>query len=199
MLQQADFQIIFFIPTTNDLGIMALNHSFSNNVFPLGVVNKYTHTDGLNLSPPDFFQHDTAHSASFLSFENKYKERLMGKNYQRVQRMDLSLEEREMVETVYFLMVHESDYRDHPSLLLNKLSSSNKKFTTLKRLLSIDLSDDYYVKKRNIFRLRFSNTNNLGNLLPSSVNPANLDEIQEYLDESVKVFKRVTRQAQLGL
>ena len=173
-----------FIPTTSDLGIMALNRSFSNDVFPLGVMNKNTYVDGREFRPEGFFTHDIEHAHDFLRHKhNRSKDNV----YQKVQRMELSLEEREMVETVYFLGMHELYQLSHISPSIEKLSTSN-----------ISLQNRIQSANDSLFS-RFRRANDIEVLLPSSVNPTDRAEVQKYLDESVRVFKRVTRQAQQGL
>ena len=163
-----------FMPTTSDLGVITLNHSFSNNVFPIGVINKITSADGREFRPEGFFAHDREHAEDFLRLKHNTKKEVLKDNlYQKIQRMELSLEEREMVETIYFLGIHE----DRPDII----SLSAGKLTTNDGLLD-----------------RFNQANNLGDLLPSNVNPTNQAEVKKYLDESVEVFKRVIRQAQQG-
>ena len=172
-----------FIPTTSDLGIMTLNRAFSNDVFPVGLMNKNTDADGVTLGPGPFFEHDIGHAQGFLKQRINIIRRSL---YKKVEKINLSSSEREAVETVYFLLLHERDrIKDISPSQFNQLLQSDL-FPW-----NIGLQDSREDMARRFQRKGFRE------FLPDSVDVSNLAEVQEYLDESVKVFKRVTRQALL--
>lgn len=130
-----------FLPTTGEWGPMALNTVFSNNMFPLGLVNKPTIADGSLYSPVGFFTHDITHS--YYSFEgnianNATEKGSMKAMYKTIEDMNLSIREREMAELAYFMHFHEKygvseqierylNSGDFGSLLPSHVDTSNLK------------------------------------------------------------------------
>ena len=172
------YQDIIMIPTISELGIQAFNRSSSQNVFPLGVVNQATFTDGILMTPYNFFSHDVEHSTKIINrseysalskIENNFNINL----YQELQKLDLSLEQQEMIGLVYFTIWHEQ---------LLDIVQDRTEPTKFEILLN------------NLMIRRFQNKNGLGRLLPVSVNADSREEIEAYLNESIKFFIKLVRQ-----
>ena len=172
-----------FLPMTNveNLGIIAFNRSFSRKVFPIALNNKLQPADGVDFNPSSFFAHDVVHAtASTDMIFNIIRRNL----YKKVEKMNLSLSEREMVETIYFLILHEQESITEvsPSKFIQFMRGARDRL----------LEPSYRYSMAHILQQNY-----MRRLLPNSVDVSNLEEIQEYLDESVKVFKRINRQSML--
>ena len=170
------FPVNIFLPLTAELGVMALNRSFSQRVFPIGLINELTGVDGLVYNPTSFFSHDVSHAQAYL--ESFTGSKIRSYLYKIFDKMNLSLLEREMVETVYFLIKHERTF-------LREISPS--RFTPWNR------------RKQKAIAQRLQRSDDMRELLPNDLNVDNLTEIEEYLDKSVKVFRRVNRQVFLNI
>ena len=162
------------IPTVSDFGIQAFNRSLSQRVFPLGVVNQATFADGILMPPHDFFAHDVTHSTNIIrdskhstlsEIENSFNINL----YQELQKLDLSLEQQEMIDTIYFSILHEN--------LVHEWQES--KDIQLGRIYSID---------------RFQKKGDLREFLPASVNADSKEEVEAYLNESIQLFEQLLHQ-----
>ena len=125
-----------FLPTTKGLGAMALNNTWSNNMFPLGIVNKPTVADGALYSPVAFFKHDINHSWDGFEGPSANNGAIVGLKkavYQTIEEMNLSAREREMAELAYFLRYHEleevrnivDDTKIYVDILPSHLDASN--------------------------------------------------------------------------
>ena len=160
------FPDFVILPTFEDLGIMAINKSVSENVFPLGIVNKNTYADGDQLSPAVFFKHDENHARSTIkTYTYKkgslpYGERYFIANkefYEKIQ--DLPKAQQTQAEIAYFLTTHESStFYDNASRDLNLNSVLRDK--------------------------------SLRNLLPENIRHSE-EEIRSYLKEAQSVYRNL--------
>ena len=174
------FPDVITIPTTSDFGIQAFNRSLSQNVFPLGVVNQATFADGILMTPHAFFVHDARHSTRTLDksedstlskIENNFNINL----YQELQKLDLSLEQQEMIGLVYFTIWHEQILDIQP--VQDRTEPTKFEILLNNRMIR-----------------RFQNKNGLGRLLPVSVNADSKEEIEAYLNESIQLFEQLGHQ-----
>lgn len=107
------FPDFIILPTLEDLGIMAMNKFTSENVFPLGFVDKVAFADGIGWTPYSFFDHDINHARSILRTYINNGHFLYGRNssitskefYKRIQ--GLPTAQQLQAEIVYFLTTHE--------------------------------------------------------------------------------------------
>ena len=174
------FPDIIMVPTVSDFGIQAFNRSLSHNVFPLGIVNQPTFADGILIAPLTFLSHDFTHTANIVKMskisslskiENNFNINL----YQELQKLDLSLEQQEMIDIIYFSMLHEEFMYIH----LFQNWQESKSFVILKT--------DYDIT-------RFQKEGNLRELLPASVNADSKEEIEAYLNKSTQLFEQLGHQ-----
>ena len=160
------FPDFVLLPNMEDLGVMAINKSVSENVFPVGIVNKITSADGNQLSPGVFFRHDENHARSiienytFTEGSLPYGERSFIANkefYEKIQ--DLPKYQQTQAEIAYFFTTHEfSTFYDNASRDIN---------------LNSVLGDE-----------------GLRNLLPENIRHS-ADEINSYLGEAERVYKNL--------
>ena len=174
------FPDMIIIPTINDFGIQAFNRSLSQRVFPLGVVNQLTYADGILMTPHDFFIHDTNHVSnitrnlkhtSLFKIENSFNINL----YQELQKLDLSLEQQEMIDIIYFSIFHEEIMHIH---LVQDWQES-------KDLIIFEIKYGYIID-------RFQKKGDLRELLPTSVNADSKEEVEAYLNESKQLFEQLS-------
>ena len=160
------------LPTFEDIGAMAINKSVSENVFPLGIVNKPTSADGEKLEPIDFFQHDEGHARTIIDTHSKNEGRLpYGKEsfiankefYEKIQ--NLPTAQQTQVETVYFFMTHEDGK-------LYDAASSN--FGDAERVL-------------------FQRDESLLRLLPEDIRHSD-EAINSYLKEAQYIYRNLLRE-----
>ena len=112
------------LPNFEDLGIMAINKLTSENVFPLGLVNKDVPVHNSMHDPVRFFRHDMNHASYIMRFYIlndsilPYGEVSFTANkefYEKIQ--NLPTAQQMQAEMVYFISTHESDkyyYRSVP-------------------------------------------------------------------------------------
>ena len=164
------------IPTTSELGITAFNRSISQRVFPLGLSNQSMSVDGDLMDPSDFFRHDLNHVSAFIKYKTHYTSGIEDKFninlYDEFQKLNLSLEQREMVENIYFLIWHENEIMIQSNVKIKKFSDEEKRY----------------------FTKRFQREGDLREVLPDSVNADSKEEVLKYLEESVKLFDQLTLQ-----
>ena len=103
------------LPSFENLGPMAINKLISENVFPLGLVNKDVPVHNSMYDPVEFFQHDRLHAEYIMETHilNKdklpYGERSFTANkefYEKIQ--NLPTAQQMQAEIVYFMTTHES-------------------------------------------------------------------------------------------
>ena len=171
------------LPTTSDLGITAMNKSISQRVFPIGLSNKPTVVDGELMAPHTFFIHDISHAQDYLSIKRKHtasiEEDFNINLYQEFQKLDLPLEQREMIENIYFQIWHEMEG-------IKILKVGNKfdvRFSSSDPQIQMDGTIGPF-QKEGYFR----------ELLPDSVNADSPEDIQNYLEDSMNLFGRLTNQ-----
>ena len=198
-LREDEFGINFFpkyilIPTIKELGVTAINRSFSEGVFPLGVTNKKIR-GRINLYPAEFFQHDVGHFFDFLKFKDsnslnnsfisEYGNDIKdldkafideyGNNiieeipYHEFQKLNLSMRQKEMIDTIYFIFSHE------------QMGIITDSFRVWINWFRLDLSGIFH-------------TGDLRELLPNSVNANSRTEVRVYLKESAQFFEKIVRQ-----
>ena len=112
------------LPSFENLGIMAINKLTSENVFPLGLVNKPVPVHNSMHDPVKFFRHDMNHASyimmTYISNNSKlpYGERTFKANkefYEKIQ--NLPTAQQMQAEIVHFISTHESNayyYRSVP-------------------------------------------------------------------------------------
>ena len=175
------FPKAILLPTISEVGITAMNRYFSQRVFPLGLVNQPTFADGNLLSPADFFDHDIAHTeeevllyyyTSISDIDKHFNINL----YQEFMKLDLTPEQQEMIDLVYFSIVHEG-------------------------IMHIDLKHDWQESKDIPFNIihnttinRFQTKGNLREFLSTSVNADSKEEVEAYLNESTQLFEQLLHQ-----
>ena len=101
------------LPSFGSLGAMAINKLTSENIFPLGLVNKPTFADGQELTPFYFFGHDYNHAIDILrrqignsNFPYGRSSSMTAKEvYEKIQ--DLPVNQQQQAEFVYFYITHE--------------------------------------------------------------------------------------------
>ena len=167
------FPDIILLPTTSDLGITAMNRDISQRVFPLALQNKTVLVDGKSYDPFDLFYHDVAHAREYLlskeSVTSSIEERYNINLYQEFQKLKFSSEQSERINNIYFQIWHEMEMR-----------------------ISEDLTVTLPSKARLVYR--FQKEGDLRELLPDSVNADSKEAVGKYLDESMSLFERLTRQ-----
>ena len=106
----AAFPDFVLLQTFEDLGVMAINKSVSENVFPLGIVNKPVVADGLQFRPFEFFGHDENHAYAIIRTHNKNESRFPYKAskefYEKIQ--NLPTDQQTQAEMAYFFITHEN-------------------------------------------------------------------------------------------
>ena len=105
------FPNVVALPTRKDLGIMAINKSISENVFPLGIAVNSRYADGVDMDPSYFFTHDINHIILIAKpnrrevYDNSST--TLREFYEKLQNQDIPVAQREQVELVHFLLTHE--------------------------------------------------------------------------------------------
>ena len=121
------FPLWIMMPTLNgELGIITLNRSLSEGVFPIGLTSKTRQNHRITMDPATFFIHDITHAR--LSFTaNNINRYLAGHRLRHKKMLELMealpSNKRKLAELVYFNAIHE---RDRDVLLSHK---SKKKIT----------------------------------------------------------------------
>lgn len=170
------FPNIVLLPTIyGELGVQAINRLLSRRIFPLGILHQSTFIDGFEASPRDFFLHDVLHI--YLAFNNKEKhiyniEKVFYINfYQEMQKLDLSPEQQNRIDIIYFSIVHEQ---------IMDILVENKSQTLFNLEITIDDTAIEAFQRKNLGSLR--------ELLPADVNPNSRKEVEDYLNESRQLF-----------
>ena len=175
------FPDIILFPTNSDLGITAMNRLISQKVFPLGLANKPTVADGQLMAPHRFFYHDLSHFGEYLKDKKRYtssiEEDFNINLYQEFQKLDLPLEQREMIENIYFQIWHE--------LYGIRLFKIGNKFDA-----RIFPAGEMMYKVLALFQKK----GDYREFLPDSVNADSAEDIQNYLEDSMDLFGRLTNQ-----
>ena len=165
-----DFPDRIFLPTTNTQGIIAMNETIGTNIAPSGMINTSTIADGVLLNPADFHWHDL--NDTTLSYQRVAKSggtdldfrKKFHTRYKEV-RQDLNKEDREKFETIYFVLKEDSIGR-----------------YVVQNVTSLDFS---------LTVGRFLRQNDLGALLPDSVNIQSKEAVASYLRECVEKFNEI--------
>ena len=103
------------LPSLGDLGVMAINKLTSENISPLGLVNKPTFADGQKYTPFHFFGHDYNHARNILKNQAGNSNFPYGRStsmtakevYEKIQ--DLPANQQQQAEFVYFYITHERE------------------------------------------------------------------------------------------
>ena len=172
-----NFLVQFFpdfvvLPTLKYFGIMAMNKFASENISPLGLVDRTTFADGAEWTPYKFFNHDITHARSILRNYIENNNFLYGKNssiankefYDRIQ--ELPIDQQMQVEIVYFLTTHEE--------------------SRLYDVYSYLVFESYLQRSK------------LWNVLPADVRRSH-KETDLYLKEARRVYKKLLREDKLWL
>ena len=101
------------LPSFGSLGAMAINKLTSENIFPLGLVNKPTFADNQKFKPFRFFVHDYTHARAILRSQTGNSNFPYGRSssmtakevYEKTQ--DLPANQQQQAEFVYFYITHE--------------------------------------------------------------------------------------------
>ena len=172
-----DFFIKFFpdfiaLPTFEELEFMAINKLTSENVFPLGLVNKVTFTENKGWWPYRFFHHDVIHAFDILKihidaghfYSGNYSSITRKEFYEKIQ--DLPVAQQTQAEIVYFLFTHEK-----PNL--------------------------YDVYTGIYFSLSFLRQQGLLGIFPEDVRQSG--QVYSYLKEARRVYKKLLRENKFWL
>ena len=156
------------LPTIDAYGIVAMNMSSGNRVFPSGLVNKHTWADGELKAPNEFHWHDLNDSTAKFERGGVIFDRKFNTHFREEVRK-LGKEDREKVESVFFAL------GEIPGVVnVNSLTPEN-----ISKLM-ITTTD------------RFRNSRDLGALIPSHVNRTSEESVRAYLQEASEVFSRVS-------
>ena len=103
------------IPTTKGgIGIIAFNRTHPLNIHALGLIKKEKTTHSRLISPEGFFLHDIGHANKSDHFSSPLNQKFHSLFIERIQA--LSIEKRQNVEIIYFVLTHELnvDFIAHP-------------------------------------------------------------------------------------
>ena len=163
------FPADIYIPTTQKLGIMAINRASSGNIVPIGMTNKVETTDGIPMKPKNFFQHDFSHhlNDSYGSTNKRFQ------NYFETNAQKLNQSDREKVEIMHFMLEHEG---------LRRYSYGAKPIMEIKEdiresILGLGLRIGAFQKAKN-----------LGGLLPESVDLSSGQQVRAYLGSAIDTY-----------
>ena len=172
------FPEAILLPTISEVGITAMNRYFSQRVFPLGLVNQPTFVDGNLLRPAQFFDHDISHTNTALNYYytpiSDIDKHFNINLYQEFMNLDLTPEQQEMINLVYFTISHEQSFAIY--LVKNWRGATN---------FEIPLS----LRGNPIHR--FQNKDDLRELLPVSVNADSREEVEAYLNKNKQLFEQL--------
>ena len=179
-----DFPRKIFLPTTEALGVMAFNRSYTEGIYFINLAEKNIYADGMIFDPINFFEHDVSHGNSIFyqlstnseiirKTAQKWKE-IFPKLMNRFEK--LPPEKREMAEMVYFMIAHEIGTVNFLDNIFNAYSITH-------------LQDKF----RDRFVLyRFLDNYDLAPLLPENIRRAE-GPIQAYLDNSAYLFMQILK------
>ena len=161
------------LPTTQKLGIMALNKIGASGIIPIGLTTEDMPVDGRILPPLKFFTHDVLHFESGFGKERSHKPPEI--SHQQFHLMfrdivkDWSKEKRERAEIAYFLIAHEWSV------------GVTMGATILRGMANIT---------------RFQKKNDLGLFLPKEVNRNSSSEVKIYLQKIKETFEEIMTEMQ---
>ena len=179
----SEFPNIALIPSINDLDIQAINKLYSHKVFPIGIANEPKIVDGTLMNPFLFFLHDANHVWSYQQAHANITANIEGYTnlYQEFQNLNLSLEQQEMIDVIFFIIWHEHIMRIRPA----KTWQESKEFT-------VEMNND---SRRDGYLINlFQNEKFLGQILPPSINLNSREEISTYINQAKKLFEQLGRQ-----
>ena len=175
------FPEAILLPTIGDIGIIAMNRYFSHRILPLGVVNQPALVDGNLFHPGLFFDHDISHARTallHLHISPSVIDKHFNINlYQEFKKLDLTPEQQEMIDLVYFAIWHEQSF--NIQLVQNWREATKFEISLLLNKHSI---------------VRFQTENDLRELLPVSVNADSKKAVKAYLNESKQLFEQLAHQ-----
>ena len=120
------------LPSLETLGMMAINKLISENIFPLGFVNKTVFTEGREFQPNHFFDHDVTHALGILTSHTKNSNFPYGEHssmtakelYEKIQ--SLPATQQQQAELIYFLNTHEvTSLYDNVSSVIDLIVRNN--------------------------------------------------------------------------
>ena len=176
-----NFPQIIFLPTTKKMGVIALNRAVVYRLFPLGLIRREEIADGEPVSPDEYYTHDISHSIDGFIAERRgpYTAReSAGRLYyhydQKSMGYRLNSREREMIEMIFYLLLHE----DLPSNIdpLKKPDNKNAFFTK-------DIMEQVILHNKS----RLYSKQDLGAILPPEV-ISDSHLINKYLEQAVNTF-----------
>ena len=153
------------IPTLHPVGVKGINRSFSDGIFPAMLANGKRRYDSENMAPVRLFTHDVEHALLTLWDARRFtgSSMTLSQFYNVLENTDLSIEEQERNEIIYFVIGHEVEIFPMP------------------------------VKKEEIqFIMQFQLTafskekDDLSELLPSDIKSK--EQVQSYLWDSIELF-----------
>ena len=163
-IQKFPNQIIF--PTVSDLGPMAFNRTSMHSIALLQLVGTEKWMDDKLNTPEESFSHDIDHTVLQFEKEHLFLSFPLTKLFyqQATSANNLTIYEREVIEIIYFLTVHEDVRMD-----------INQPQTV------IDMMRDKDIQRR------FKNTNDLGNWIEEDIR---INSLKPYLRKMGKTFNR---------
>ena len=169
-----DFPNTILLPTIKDIGIIALRKASINGISHVQLIEQNVTVHGTIYSPADFFIHDILHML-FKYSKGEWDSKNSMKRYHEEfdkKMKTLSVQEREMAELGYFLLSHEIK-------------------PEIDKVLKIENPEDMRYMFLTFLRL-FQDEGELGSLLPKNINIKSKQDVKQYLEESSRVFNRIS-------
>ena len=169
-----------YLPTTEELEVMAFNQASSKKLVPLALSDRPAFTDGAVECPIEFFLHDLSHGTD--DFTRKLVDSAKYKNFHRAFKKKvrkLPTSQRKKVELMLFLLTHEYSGFRSPDNFVN--------------LLDVYPVHHHYVQTH---YLRLDKEGDMGHLLPPALQAAPQERVLEYFVSAMEGFEEVAREIQ---
>ena len=179
-----DFPQLVVLPTTEQMGIVALNQ-FESGITPAGLGDVDAWADGLEMNPFEFMRHDLQHQKLEFGHPHEKSYGWMNSSISKEEYRkeffkiisEYPVEKKEQAEIAFFVQEHE-----------RYISVEN--MTSLVQKVAKEIMSDRY---------RFRDKKNLGQYLPSHINLDSEESVNSYLNEIIETYKQTVHQIEQNL